>query len=122
MDPPRKVDAHSIRNYDELSPVDLIQSLMLERAMVNKDELSRAEWFWARRPRVLFESLICLFCYVVVFVCLLSGVPQSLPALIVWVIGGASCAVVEWFRLDHWRNEYNSSIKRLLLACRNANK
>jgi hypothetical protein len=111
---------HSIRNYDELSPTDLLQSLQLERAVVIKDEFSPAEWFWARRRKVLIENLICLFCYAVVLVCLLYCVPESWLSLPVWLIAGASCAFVEWFRLDHWRNEYNSSIKQILFACRNA--
>jgi hypothetical protein len=122
MYPRREFDVHSIWNYDELPPADLIQSLQVERAVVNRDEFSRAEWLWARRPRVLFESLICLFCYVVVLVCFLYGLPESWASLLVWVIGGASCAFAEWVRLDRWRNDYNSSIERVLFSCRKANK
>ena len=56
MQPRKKVGADPIRNYDELSPADLIQSLNFERTVINQDEFSRAEWFWNRRPKVLFEN------------------------------------------------------------------
>jgi hypothetical protein len=114
MQPRKKVGAHSTWNYDELSPADLIESLNLEPAVIDRDEFSRAEWFWSRRPKVLLENLIFLFCYTIVFVCLLYLVPESCLLLFVWTVAGASCAFVEWFRLERWRNEYESSIKRAL--------
>jgi hypothetical protein len=122
MHPRKNIGVDPTRNYDELSPADLIQSLNLERAVINRDEFSRAVWFWNRRPKVLFENLICLFCYTVVFVCLFYRVPESCPSLFVWMVAGTSCALVEWFRLDSWRNEYLSSIKRALFRCRNADR
>ena len=122
MYPQKKVGADSFWNCDELSPADLIKSLPVERAVVNQDEFSRAEWFGNRRPKVLFKNLICLFCYVIVLVCLFYSVPESWLSLVVWVIAGASCSFVEWLRFDHWRNEYASSLKRILSARRNAKK
>src|ERR1700722_4908908 len=114
MQPRKKVGVDSTRNYDELSPADLIESLNLERAVIDRDEFSRAEWFWNRRPKVLLENLIFLFCYTIVFVCLLYLAPESFLLLFVWTVAGASCAFVGWFRLERWRNEYESSIKRAL--------
>ena len=122
MQPRKRVGVDPTRNYDELSPADLIESLNLERAVIDQDEFSRAEWFWNRRPKVLFENLIFLFCYTIVFVCLLYLVPESCPSLFVWTVAGASCAFVEWFGLDRWRIEYGSSIKRVLFGSRNADR
>jgi hypothetical protein len=122
MQPRKKVGVDPTRNYDELSPADLIESLNLERAVIDQDEFSRAKWFWNRRPKVLFENLISLFGYTIVFVCLLYLVPESFPSLFVWTVAGASCSLVEWFRLDRWRNEYESSIKRILIRSRNADR
>jgi len=68
MQPRKKVGVDPTRNYDELSPADLIESLILERAIIDQDEFSRAKWFWNRRPKVLFENLIFLFGYTIVFV------------------------------------------------------
>jgi hypothetical protein len=116
MHPKKKVGANPIRNCDELSPTDLMESLNLERAVINQDEFSRAEWFWNRRPKVLSENLIFLFCYTIVFVCLLYRVPESCPLLLAWTVAGTSAALVEWFRLDRWRTEYQASIKRVLFG------
>jgi hypothetical protein len=115
MQPRKRIDVDPIRNYVELTPADLIKSLNLETATVDQDEFSRVEWFWNRRPKVLMENLTALFCYTIVFVCLLYRIPEDFTPLLVWTLAGASCAFVEWFRLDRWRNEYESSIKRLLL-------
>jgi hypothetical protein len=115
MQPRKKIGVDPTRNYVELSPADLIKSLNLEPDAMDRDEFSRAEWFWNRRPKVLLENIVVLFCYTIVYVCLLYRIPENLSSLFVWTTAGASCAFVEWFRLDRWRNEYGSSIKRLLL-------
>ena len=115
MYPRKKVDADLIWNYDELPPADLIKSLHLERAAISQDEFSRAEWFWNRRPKVLSRSLMFFFCYLTVVVCLFYYVPETIPLLLVWIVAGASCAFVDHIRLNQWRNEYESSIKRVLL-------
>ena len=39
--------------YDELSPVQLLERLKLDKCQADRDELERAEYFWARRPRFL---------------------------------------------------------------------
>src|ERR1700730_13120603 len=122
MQPRKKVGVDPTRNYHELSPADLLESWNLERAVIDQDEFSRAEWFWNRRPKVLFENLLFLFCYTIVFVCLLYLVPESCPSLFVWTVAGASCALSEWFRLDRWRNEYQSCIKRVLFRSRYADQ
>ena len=112
---PRKiVGADSTWNYD-VPPRALIKSFHLERAPINQDEFSRAEWFWNRRPNVLCENLTCFFCYIIVFVCLLYCVPESVPLLLVWMVAGVSCAFIDCVRLDRWRNEYRSSIKRAIV-------
>src|SRR5258708_34764411 len=39
--------------YNELSPLQLLEKLKLAERPVDKDELARAEFFWRRRPRLL---------------------------------------------------------------------
>ncbi len=114
MNSRKKVGADPIWNHDELPPRKLIESLHLERAAINQDEFSRAEWFWNRRPKLVFENLCPLFCYIVVFVCLLYLVPESIAALLVWMLLGVSCVFVDCVRLGVWRAEYESSIKRVV--------
>jgi hypothetical protein len=42
MYPPKKVGVDPIGNYTEVCPADLIKSLHLEHAAINKDEVVRA--------------------------------------------------------------------------------
>ena len=93
-------------------------SLQLERALINQKEFSRAEWFWSRRPKLLCENLVLFFCYLTVLVCLFYFIPQTISLLLVWMVAGASCAFVDFVRLNRWRNEYGSSIKRVIVHLR----
>ena len=113
MSPRKTVSAASI--YDERPPGEVIKSLHLERAAVNQDEVSRAEWFWNRRPKVLCETLTFYFCYIVVFLFLLYLVPKNIPSFLLWFVAGVSCAFVDCVRIDRWRNDYKSSIKRVMV-------
>ena len=118
MYPRKKAGADPIWNYDELSPADLIESLQLEPDLINQKEFSRVEWFWSRRPKLLCENLVLFFCYLTVLVCLFYFIPQTISLLLVWVVAGASCAFVDFVRLNRWRNEYGSSIKRVIVHLR----
>lgn len=112
---PRKVvEADPVRKYEELPPGAVIESLHLELTAIDQDELGRAEWFWSRRPKVLSESLSFFFFYVTVVVCLLYLVPDAIPFLLLWIVTGVACAFVDHIRLRRWRNDYESSIKRLV--------
>ena len=112
---PKKIGVDRVWKYEELPPGALIKSLRLEPAAVDHDELSRAEWFWSRRPKVLSESVSCFFCYVIALVCLLYFAPETLWLLLVWILAGVSCACTEHMRLNRWRNEYESSIKAIVV-------
>ena len=112
---PRKVvEADPVWKYEELPPGAAIESLHLELTAIDQDELRRAEWFWSRRPKGLSESLSFFFFYVTVTVCLLYLVPDTIPFLLLWIVTGVACAFVDHIRLRRWRNDYESSIKRLV--------
>ena len=115
MHSPKKVEADPIWKYEELPPTALIESLHLEPTTVDQDEFSRAEWFWSRRPKVLSESLSFFFLYLTVAVCLFYLLPDTIWFLLLWVIAGVSCASIECICLDRWRNEYESSINRIVI-------
>jgi hypothetical protein len=100
---------------DKQPPGDVIKSLHLERAAINQDAFSRAGWFWNRRPKVLCETLTFYFCYTVVFVYLLYFVPNNVPSFILWFVAGVIFGIVDCIRIDRWRNEYKSSIKRAIV-------
>ena len=114
MDPRKKIGADTIWNCDEMAPAELIESLHLESAAIDEQEFSRAEWFWHRRPGVLFANLTVFFTYLTVAVCLFYYLPQTVLLLVAWVGAGASSVLVDCIRLARWRNEYESSIKRVI--------
>ena len=116
MYPRKKIGADLIWNFGELPPADLIKSMRLERAAINHDEWSRAEWFWDRRPKVLSHSPVICFCYLTVVVCLFYYVPETIPLLLLWIVAGTACVFIDQLRLNRWRNEYESSIKRVLIG------
>jgi hypothetical protein len=115
MNPRKKTGADPSWKYDALSPAELLKLLHLSGAAINHGEFVRAAWFWNRRPKVLSESLVVFFCYLTVFVCLVYYVPETIPLLLAWIIAGASCAFVDRIRLNRWRNEYESSITRVII-------
>src|ERR1700723_808961 len=101
--------------YDKQTPGDVIKSLHLERDAINQEEFLRAEWFWNRRPKALCETLTFYFCFMVVFVCLLCFVPQNVLLFILWFVAAVILGIVDCIRVDRWRNEYKSSIKRAIV-------
>ena len=111
---PRKTGS-AVSIYDERPPGEVIKSLHLERTAINQDEFSRAEWLRNRRPKVLCETLTFYFCYMVVFVCLLCFVPQNVLLFILWFVAAVIFGIVDCIRVDRWRKEYKSSIKRAIV-------
>ena len=110
----KKVGADSIWNHGELPPSELLESFHAGRATLNQDEFSRAEWFWNRRPKLVCANVVFLLSYIIVFACLLYLVPESFPPLLVWVLTGLSCVLVDCLHLEGWKTEYKSSIKRVV--------
>jgi hypothetical protein len=98
--------------YDELSPVQLLEKLKLDECQADKDELARAEFFWSRRPR--FLPAIASVAWLMVFFGLpfwLFIVPAIwVPLLIVSTVLGNTDIV----RSVRWRRQYELSIGRLI--------
>jgi hypothetical protein len=113
--PRKEIEADPAWKYEELPPAALVKALHLEPAAINQDELSRADWFWRRRPKVLSQSVSFFFFYLTVAVCLFYLLPGSVPFLLLWIVAGASCAFVDGISLNRWRNEYESSITRVVI-------
>ena len=115
MYPRKKGDADVIRKCDEFAPADVMKALHLKEEVISKDELSRAEWFWNRRPNVLCDKWTFVSCFVIGFFCFLYFVPTNVPACLVWIVAGLSFAGVESVRLTRWQMEYKASIKRVIV-------
>jgi hypothetical protein len=114
MHPRKKIGADTILDFDELPPAELIESLHLEGGILDQHEFSRAEWFWRRRPRILFKNVTVIFSYLTVAVCLFYYLPQTVLLLVAWIGAGAICVFADYIRLTRWRNEYQSSIQRTI--------
>ena len=92
--------------YEELSPARLLERLNLLEYSRENDEFARANWFWARRPRVLTMAS-----YLVWFIVII-GLPYWLP-LIVILLMMVNIDIVQSLR---WRRQYELSIHRLIGA------
>ena len=114
MHPRKKIGAESNWSCDEMPPAELIESFHLERVTIDQQEYSRAEWFWRRRPGILFTNFTVILSYLTVAVCFFYYLPQTALLLVVWIGAGASCIFVDHIRLNRWRREYESSIKRAI--------
>ena len=97
-----------------MPPAELIEAFHIERATIDQQEFSRAEWFWRRRPEILFTNLTFFFSYLTVAVCFFYYVPQTALLLVVWIGGGASSIFLDHIRFTRWRGEYESSLKRAI--------
>jgi hypothetical protein len=98
--------------YDELSPVQLLETSKLDERPTDKDELARAEFFWSRRPR--FLPAITYVAWLIVALGLpfwLFIVPGlGVPLLIVSTV----IANIDIVRSVRWRRQYELSIDRLI--------
>jgi hypothetical protein len=100
--------------YKELPPADLIKSLGLETASIDEQEFYRAEWFWRRRPKAFMGSVSFFLVYLAVLAFLCYLAPDTIWLILPWILVGAGCASIDCMRLDRWRAEYASSIKRVV--------
>jgi len=111
--------------YRELAPRVLLRSLNFHDADVDGSELSRAERFWLRRPRLILGegffgwALVCttvliLFSLPIAFVCLGIVPLVGIGFAIAWILGAYVAIVIDSARLAHWRREYELSVDRLI--------
>jgi len=100
--------------YDELSPARLLEKLNLLENSRENAEFARANWFWARRPRVLTMASYLVWLIVIagvpfwLFIVPVIGLP-----LIVILLMMVNIDVVQSLR---WRRQYELSIDRLIGA------
>ena len=114
----RDLEDNQSWKYDELSPVKLLERLKLDKRLVDRDELERAEYLWTRRPR--FLRAISGIAWLLVALGLpfwLFDVPAiGLPLLLL----AAVLANTDIVRSVRWRRQYESSIHRLVRTTSNS--
>jgi hypothetical protein len=98
--------------YGELSPVQLLEKLKLNKHPTDKDELARAEFFWSRRPRLLPATgyILWIIAALGLPVWLFVFPAIGLPLLIVSAVV-VNAGIVRSVR---WRRQYEISIDRLI--------
>jgi hypothetical protein len=103
--------------YQELSPVQLLEGLKLDKYSRDEDELARANWFWARRPRLLTVASYIAWLVVALGLPLwLFIVPAiGVPLLII----SAVIVDTDLLRSVRWRRQYELSIDRLIRTSTN---
>jgi hypothetical protein len=103
--------------YERLSPVQLLEKSKLHRNSTDIDELTRADWFWSRQPRLLPAASWIAWLIVIL------GLPFwlfSIPAFGVPLLIIATVIVsTEIVRSMRWRRQYESSIGRLIRSSKN---
>ena len=103
--------------YEESSPARLLERLNLLAYSRENDELTRANWFWTRRPRVLTMASCLVWLIVIVGLpCWLFILPVIGLPLIVISLMMVNIDIVQSLR---WRRQYELSIDRLIGASTN---
>jgi hypothetical protein len=104
-------DVHGWK-YREASPLQLLETLNIDRYTVNRDELERAYFFWNRKPRLLQSITRCAWVISALGlpICLVTF-PVMGGLLLLISLALANANIVHSAR---WRRQYELSIHRLL--------
>ena len=111
--------------YQEFPPYLLSQETKLDLLEASDSELSRAIWFWSRRPKLIFNDSAAL---VIVALCVLislsialvnwhlTSVPKRAAevTIILFAVAVEIYAIGHRLKFLRWRREYERSIDRLI--------
>ena len=111
--------------YEESPPFPLSQLTKLDLFEASDSELSRAIWFWCRRPKLLFHDsaapIIVALCLLVSLSIALvnwpgTSIPKRVAELIILLFEVAVeiYLVIQRLRFLRWRREYERSIDRVI--------
>jgi hypothetical protein len=125
----RGLTTEPIWKYQELPPFLLPELIKLDLVKASDSELSRAMWFWLRRPELTFHASAALLVW---GLCLLLSVAIALVArpgtsmperfaemiILLFVLAVEIYLTVQRIRFFRWRREYELSIDRLIRTIR----
>ena len=111
--------------YEELPPFLLLPLTKCDLLESNDSELSRAIWFWFRRPKLTFHdsaalAIVSLCVLVSLFIALVNWPETSAPRCIKEVsilLSEAAVGmylVIQRLRFLRWRREYERSIDHVI--------
>ena len=122
----RDLNTEPVWRYQELPPFQLRELRGLTSCIDSDSELSRAVWFWERRPKsVFYESgtawivegvcmilsvIIAVFKWPLTSISGVAGVVITLFFSLAIEIG----AIADRVRYIHWRRDYEQSVNRLI--------
>jgi hypothetical protein len=121
----RDLITEPVWNYEELPPFLLSQVTRLDLLEASDSELSRAIWFWLRRPKLMFHDRTALM---MVALCILISLSIALvhwpgtsmsqrvaeTTIILFEVAVEIYAIGRRLRFLRWRREYERSIDRLI--------
>ena len=111
--------------YEESPPLLVAQLTELDLFGTGNAELSRAHWFWSRRPQLMFHEraplLVLASCALFSSVIVVIAWPGvSMPerfaemTILLFELAIANYLAVQRLRFFRWRREYELSIDRLI--------
>jgi hypothetical protein len=121
----RDLITEPVWKYQEFPPYLLSQETKLDLLEASDSELSRAIWFWSRRPKLIFNHsatlmIVALCVLVFLSIALVNWHFTSVPNRAAEVIIILFEVAVEIYAIGHrlkflrWRREYERSIDRLI--------
>jgi hypothetical protein len=119
----RDLITEPVWKYEELPPLLLSQVTKLDLLEASDAELSRAMWFWLRRPKLMFHesaALMMLCILIALSIALVHWPGTSMSQRVAGVIiillevAVAMYAIGHWLKFLRWRREYERSIDRLI--------
>jgi hypothetical protein len=105
--------------YTDFPPNDLLERCSVATEAIDRAELERAEWLWARRPRhVLFDGGKLLWGRLILYILLiLYLVSFDIPGL----LGASALSFVaailvlfDYYWRERWRRDYDVALCRLI--------
>jgi hypothetical protein len=105
--------------YTDFPPNDLLGRCSVAAEAIDRAELERAEWLWARRPRhVLFDGGKVLWgrliLYIVLILYLVSfDIPGLLAASALSFVA-AILVLFDYYWRERWRRDYDVALCRLI--------
>jgi hypothetical protein len=105
--------------YTDFPPNDLLERCSVATEAIDRAELERAEWLWARRPRhVLFDGGKVLWGRLILYILLiLYLVSFDIPGL----LGASALSFVaailvlfDYYWRERWRRDYDAALCRLI--------
>lgn len=122
----RDLNTEPVWQYQELPPFQLPELREPTLCVDSYSELSRAVWFWLRRPKSAFYESgtvwivevvgVLLSLIIAVFKWPLTSISDVAAVVIILRFGLAIeiGAIADWVRYIHWRRDYERSVNRLI--------